>query len=140
MVSGRAGAAAALVVAIVAWGCAGAGRGGRELEAGAELVFRNLSRETVWIYLDGPSSGQMLGSVPALSRRPLPVPWHLARPRTRVRVTVVKGVRRRMATEIVTEVTLPIEELGAWEWTLAGSTLDESVLRGVPLAGGRGRP
>ena len=129
-----------LLIAAAA-GCAGAGsRPGAIHQPAAELVFRNLSPQTVWIYLDAHRFGQLLGSVPPFERARLRIPGDLARARSLVTVRVARHVHVPGMAEVVAEVALPIEEVRTMEWTLAGSTLSQSLLRGVPLAGGRGRP
>jgi hypothetical protein len=136
---GRVVFVAVLVLAALT-GCAGtAGRSG-SASSGPEVVFRNLSGQVVWVYLERNEFGRLLGSVPALGRARLRIPAALARPGARVRLSVVKRVQLPDLTEIVTDVTLPIEDVRWMEWTLTGSTLSQGSLRGVPLAGGGGRP
>ena len=140
-IGGHARGWATLLVALmgmVGGGCA-SGRGGAPRPS-AEVVLRNLSGQTVWVYIETNQYGQLLGSAPALSRSRLRIPDDLSRPGSKVKLTVARGVHLPGRTEIVTEVTLPIEDVRRMEWTLVGSTLNESLLRGVPLAGGRARP
>jgi hypothetical protein len=106
----------------------------------SELVFRNLSRQTVWVYLERDHLPRLLGSVPALGRARLEIPGELARDGARVRLSVTRRSGLPEIGELDTDVTLPIDDVRGMEWTLTGSTLSEGALRGVPLAGGRGRP
>jgi hypothetical protein len=131
----------AVLVAAAITGCAGTTGGAPAVvPTGAEVVFRNLSRQTVWVYLERNEFAQLLGSVPALGRRRLDIPGDLARSGTRVRLSATKRAGLPWPTELVTDVTLPIEDVRGMEWTLTGSTVSEAALHGVPLAGGRGRP
>jgi hypothetical protein len=131
----------AVLVVVAITGCGGAtGRAPAVVPPGVEMVLRNLSRQTVWVYLERNEFAQLLGSVPALGRRRLEIPAELARTGARVRLSATKRAELPWPTELVTDVTLPIEEVRWMEWTLTGSTLSEGALHGVPLAGGSGRP
>jgi hypothetical protein len=134
MSTARRGLGVLLLAAIT--GCAGVAT----VRAGPEVVFRNLSRQTVWVYVERNEFAQLLGSVPALGRTRLAIPPGLARSGARVRLSTVKRAELPGLTEFVTDVTLPIEEVRGMEWTLTGSTLSEGALHGVPLAGGGRRP
>lgn len=133
---------AILTLGITAWtaGCATTSSGAFETAAIPRVVFQNLGPRTVWVYLDGQHFGQLLGSVPSLSRAELRVPADLLVPGSRVRLTVVNANRGESHAEVVDQVEVPVGELREMEWTLRGRVLAETPLRGVPLAGGRGRP
>jgi hypothetical protein len=131
---------AVLVLAALA-GCGGTtGRAPAVVSPGPQVAFRNLSRQTVWVYIERNEFAQLLGSVPALGRARLEIPGDLARSGARVRLSVTKRMELPPITQILTDVTLPIEDVRWMEWTLTGSTLSEAGLHGVPLAGGGRRP
>lgn len=102
------------------------------------VVFRNLTSESVRVYLDGTAHGRLLGTVPPLASARLRLPTDLRTVLATHRLTVAGA--KSLASGAVLEVQgLTLAALAAREWTIADSGLTGAPARAVLATAGGGR-